>query len=403
MSGAVVARQAVLNRRMGLVAYELLYRGSPQPVAGERETWGNRATSEVLVNLLTERELERLVGRHPVFVNLTREFLLELPQLPLDQDRLVPEVLEDVAVDEALLGSLRRLSRRGFTIALDDFVLADDKRPLLEIADIIKLDVREHDTDSLRGVVTELKGSGVRLLAEKVETPEEFQYCRSLGFELFQGFFFARPRKVKGRGASPDRINVIRLLGRLQDPELTLEEVTDLVSRNPYLSFRLLRLINSAYFPFRKEVESVARAVTLMGLNPVRTWATWLTMAGVPDKPPELAVTTLVRAQMAASLGQSLGERPRDQHFTVGLFSTLDALLDRPLAEAVESLPLTEEVTAALLRGEGVLGRVLTVVLRYERGGWEGTAEALALPPGRIGEAYREAVAWAEGLREELG
>ncbi|MFA9461900.1 EAL and HDOD domain-containing protein [Thiohalorhabdus methylotrophus] len=399
MAGLLVARQPIFDQELQLSGYELLYRGPGQD--GSPEEWGNRATSEVLVSLLTGEELERLVGGHPVYVNLTQEFLLDLPSLPLVPERMVLEVLEDVVVDPSLLASVQELARQGHTIALDDFVLQPENRKLLEMADLVKVDVQAHGWEQLAEVASSLRQYGARLVAEKVETHAEFTFCRYLGFDLFQGFFFAHPREVSCRPLSGSSLQLVNLLGRLHDPALTLEELIGLVEQDVSLSYRLLRLINSSYFPIHREVDSVARAVAYLGLNPVRTWVTWLAMARVEDKPQELMITSLVRARMAAALGQNMGNRPRDGYFTAGLFSSLDALVDRPMAEVVASLPISEDLSAALLRRDGPLGEVLGVVLRFERGEWE-VKDALPLDSEEVGASYREAVAWVEELREAL-
>lgn len=396
-AGPLMARQPVFDRASRVVGYELLYRGMP-PDPGRQEEWAERATSSVLVDLVSQGVLDTLLGQQRAFINLPRSFLFDFRGAGLDPERFVLEVLEDVEADPGVIDALRGLKESGYTVALDDFVLFGPHQDLLAVADLVKVDIQGYDRAGLSECVRELRRYPVHLLAEKVESPEEQARCRELGFHYFQGFFFARPQPVSRVRLSPDRVNALNLLGRLQDPELDLEGLTELISQDVYLSYRILRLINSAFFPLRTRIDSVQRALVYLGLDTVRTWATWLAMAGVRDKPQELAVTNLVRARMAESLGRALEGGGSERYFTAGLFSTLDALLDRPMAEALEQLPLSAELEGALLRHEGSVGQVLAAIKAYERGDWDG-ATRVGLAPEWLGQAYREAVAAAEEVR----
>lgn len=393
----LMARQPVFDRANRVAGYELLYRGAP-PAPGEQEEWAERATSSVLIDLVSGAELDSLLGQQRAFINLPRSFLFDFPAASLAPERFVLEVLEDVEADAGIFEALRELKASGYTLALDDFVLFGGHQKLLGLADLVKVDIQGYDQAGLADCVRELRRHPVHLLAEKVETPEERARCRELGFHYFQGFFFARPQPISRSRLSADRVNALQLVGRLQDPELDLEGLTELISQDVYLSYRILRLINSAFFPLRTRIDSVQRALVYLGLDTVRTWATWLAMAGVRDKPQELAITNLVRARMAASLGEALEGGGSERYFTAGLFSTLDALLDRPMAEALEQLPLSAELEAALLRHEGSVGQVLAAIKAYERGDWDGAARA-GLAPEWLGKAYQEGVAGAEEVR----
>jgi len=396
----LVARQPVFDPANRVMGYELLYRGAP-PAAGEHADWSEQATSSVLLDLIAGGGLDGLLGEQTAFVNLPRSFLLDFRQGGLDPSRLVLEVLEDVDPDPEVKRAMRALKDDGYTLALDDFVLFGQHQGLLELADLVKVDIQGYDDQGLRECVRELRRYPLYLVAEKVETHAEQALCRELGFDYFQGYFFAQPRAVARAPMPSDRLTALRLLGRLQDPAVDLEDLTDLISQDVYLSYRFLRLINSAFFPLRRRIDSIHRALVYLGLDTVRIWATWLAMAGIGGKPRELAVTNLVRARMAASLGRALGDPEPERYFTAGLFSTLDALLDRPLREALEELPLSEELMTALLYGEGPVGETLAAVRAYERADWQGTAH-LGLALEQVGEAYLEAVQWAEEARAAM-
>ncbi|MFA9462378.1 EAL and HDOD domain-containing protein [Thiohalorhabdus methylotrophus] len=396
----LVARQPVFDRSDAVVGYELLYRGG-EPDAEGNGGWAERATSSVLLELLTNGRLEALVEGYRAFINLPRSFLLAFQGAALDPGRFVLEVLEDVDPDSAVMDALRALKESGYTLALDDFVLNGPHQALLGYADMVKVDIQSYDRAELTECVRELQRHPVGLLAEKVETPEEHMLCRELGFEWFQGYFYARPQGVSGSALSSRRLSALRLLGKLQDPQNDLEDLATLISQDVDLTYRLLRLINSAFFPIRSRIDSVHRALVYLGREPVRTWAAWLTMGSVPGKPSELAMTGLIRARMAENVAGQLRASKTDIHFTTGLVSILDALFDRPMAEVVAELPLSAEVEAALLRHEGPVGRVLADVMTYERGEWRDTART-GLTQDRLAESYLEAVAWTQSVRDAL-
>ncbi|MFB6359111.1 MAG: EAL and HDOD domain-containing protein, partial [Thiohalorhabdaceae bacterium] len=323
--------------------------------------------------------------------------LQHLATHPVARERLVVEVLEDIRVDERVEAAVRALGKAGVRIALDDFLWENDQKALTNRADFIKVDVQALSDAELERYAQELAVFPGRLIAEKVETAAEWARCRELGFELFQGYFFARPQTVSKHRLPTDRTQILRLVARLQDPDVDLAE---LVEQDASLSYRLLRLINSAYFPIRNRVDDIRRATVYLGIKGLRTWVTWLALSRIDDKPTELKLVTLERAQMARLMAPLFGVEAQ-QAFLVGLFSTLDALMDRPMAEVVADLPLSEEVKAALIGREGDLGGLLAALFQYEQGEWEVLAEA-GFDVESMGQAYLEALEWAEGINSSL-
>jgi EAL and modified HD-GYP domain-containing signal transduction protein len=362
----LVARQPIYDRQLKVAAYELLFRddGANRAVIGDDDV----ATSQVLLGAFTEIGLKELVGERPAFLNVSTRFVVEGYALPLPRDQLVLELLERAPVTDELIGAMRRLRRDGYTIALDDFELTDATRPLLDLADIVKIDVLAVPRPALPGVVAELAPFGVQLLAEKVETHEDFEFCHELGFDLFQGYFFCKPKIVVGRGIPANRLTTIRLVSRMNEPGIDVGQLEDLISHDVGLSYRLLRYINSAFFGLRREITSVRQALFMLGLENIRRWATLLALAGVEDKPHELLVTALLRARMCELLAPTFGEPEGEALFTVGLFSVIDALMDASMEEVLASLPFSDDVVQALLHHEGPKGRALHCVLACERG-----------------------------------
>ena len=249
-----------------------------------------------------------------------------------------------------------------------------------------------HSREELARHVDLLSGREVRLLAEKVETYDEFERCKALGFELFQGFFFCRPKTMTGRSVSSSRLATLRLVAELQAPHVDLDELEHVIGRDVGLSYKLLRYINSTFFALPREVGSVRQALVLLGIVNVRRWATLLALSAVDDKPEELMVTALVRARMCELLAEAYREPDRDAYFTTGMFSVIDALMDQPMAEVLELLPLAGDLRHALLSREGPKGDALLCVLAYERGELD-EARHRSLTGAQLGELYLEAVA----------
>lgn len=400
----LLARQPIFNRSMQVVGYELLCRSSSQNRA--TFTNGDSASSQVLLHAFTDLSLEKVVGRLKAYINFTRTLLITPP--PFDRRQLVVEVLEDQVVDQALLDGLKQLRREGYTIALDDFVLSAHTDPLLDYADIIKLDVLQLTPSQLRDHIAHLRPRGLTLLAEKVETYEMLEQCRDLGFDLFQGYFLARPKVISGRKISESKQAVLQLLAALHDPDVSIVRVEQLLSQDPVLSYKLLRLVNSAAFALPRTIESLRQAITLLGLDIIKNWVNLLAMANLGNKPTELSVAALTRAHMCEALAKIMRDsRRQDTFFTVGLLSTLDAFMDAPLDVLLANLSLSPELSEALLHHQGHEGRILDIVEHYERGDWGGIdwpyLDTVGISPSQLSQVYLESLQWVSDTVALMG
>ena len=395
-----VARQPILDRRLRVVGYELLFR---TPFADSAAVVDDEAaTSSVIVDSFMEIGLSDLAGEHPAYINVSREFLLSVRPLPLSPKRVVLELLEDQVIDQELLDVLEELVEAGFTIALDDFCWTPGCEPLIDLARIVKIDVLQHAPEDLPALVERLRERSprIRLLAEKVETREDFERCRELGFQSFQGYFFARPSRVQGRRMPSQRLTALSAMTELNSTE-DFDDLHRIITRDAGLSMRLLRYANSAYLYLPRRVGSVHEGLVLLGAVTVRRFALMVALAGARDVPNELLVTALVRARMCQMLSGA-GEGPEgDSYFTVGLFSVADALADAPMASVLEDLPFRPDIAEALLHGTGRLGDMLTAVMAYERGDFEATRSLSERCPD-LDEVYRKAVIWADLSVTEL-
>jgi EAL and modified HD-GYP domain-containing signal transduction protein len=389
-----IGRQPIFDREQRVHAYELLFRSGKVDAA--EVTDGDSATAQTLLNGIVNFGLDELVGDRVAFVNLTRRFLLEHHRLPALQERLVLEVLEDITPDAETIGALRQLAARGYTIALDDFTYRTELIPFLEVAQIVKLDLPQIGVDYLPSHVERVRRRGLRLLAEKVETQEEFALCKSLGVDYFQGYFLSRPTTLVSKRLPSNKLAVLQILARLQAPDTTIKDLEKLIGADVSISYRILRFVNSAHFNNIRQIDSVRHAIIMAGLRQIGTMATLIMMSQLlDDKPPELLRIALLRARLCEALSAHLKFTPPEMYATAGLFSTLDALLDRPINEIVESLPLNAELADALITHSGRIGKLLNCALACERGDLSAAAE-LGIDEYSIGRIWLQAIGCAE-------
>lgn len=398
MHDAFIGRQPIFNRNINVYAYELLYRHGfvPHAVIDDDDA----ASGTVLVNLLLEIGLNTLVGDHKAFCNFTRGFLLQEKDLTFAAGQLVIEVLESVEAEDEILAAVRGYAERGHLIALDDFVYKEQLRPLVELADLIKIDVLELGMEKVAEQLKTLRAiKPLKFLAEKVETRQEFEQCLALGFDYFQGYFFSKPVVVTGKKLPPARLAMVRLMAELQHPDVSMERIEQVIESDVNLSVKLLRQVNSSYYSLISEVTSIRQAIVRVGLQHIRAWASIMIMGSVSDKPDELMTMALVRAKMCELLTRQSHCGDETSSFTVGLFSLLESILDAPMEQILKELPLSDEINQALLHGTGCFGKVLSCVQNYEQGNW---AAVNACCQGRemVVDAYWEAVAWAENIRK---
>ena len=399
-SEVFVARQPIYDASMGVVAYELLYRASPSSRSAQIGDPG-RATLEVITGAALEIGLDRLAGGLPVHINFPQELLTQVPDLPLHSEHVVIEVLEDVRATPEVLQGIRTLRTRGHRIALDDYSPQESDPRLLEVADIVKLEITHPPADELARLVRELKAVNLELIAENVESREDFERCIALGFTGFQGNFLQQPETFSARRVPVSRLGALRLAASLQSTDYSLDEVERLLSQDVSLSYRVLRCINSSYYNLPRRIDSIRQAIVILGLDTLRQLCGLLCLQGMDDRPPSLIMQAMTRGRMCEQLGKLAGARDAGPFFITGLFSLLNALLGLPTRKVVEELPLTPEIANALVSGEGPLGAALQCTRAYERGVWDHAVYA-DLPSHLIRAAYVDALFWAEQSRALL-
>jgi EAL and modified HD-GYP domain-containing signal transduction protein len=394
-----VARQPIFNARCEVVAFELLYRSSPQAVSTEPID-GTLATARVVLGALSDIGLDRLAPGVRVHVNLPDALLREPLALPLPPERVIVEVLEDVSVDEPLLAGIAALRDQGFRIALDDYVSHACDRRLLAVADCVKVDLAAEPPESLARTVETLRARGLELIAEKVETREQFERCKALGFTAFQGYFLQRPETFSGQRAPTLRLATLQVLAALNQPDVTPEQLEQLVARDLGLVNRLLRCLNSGYYNLPRKVTSIRHGIVMLGLENLKRLCSVVALAGFEDRPNYLLINAMVRARMCELMAERRDPQAAGSFFFAGLLSHIDALLGLPTDEVVRSLPLTSDVESALTRQAGPIGEALRAVQAWERGEWERVREVG--DGAAVRAAYLEALRWAEEARQML-
>jgi EAL and modified HD-GYP domain-containing signal transduction protein len=395
---AYVGRQAIFDRRLDVVGYELLYRDSMENRARFDDV--NQASATTMLNAFVEIGLDSLVGKVPAYINMPADFLLGHYPIPLPPERTVIEVLEDVPVTPALIDSLRDLRARGFKIALDDFLLTEATRPLLTVAHIVKVNVLGVSRDDLAAQYAELKPAGAIMLAEKISTHDELVFLRNLGFYYFQGYFLEMPTVQRVGRLPHDRAKLLRLLAALYDGKLNLRSIEAMVASEVGLGVRLLKLASSAAMSRGAPVGSIQQAIARLGIQQVAALVVLILATSFDDKPLELARQVLIRARMCELLARG-APVPADEMFTAGLLSLLDAILDRPLPEILDQLPLTALVRDALQGSASQPARIVETVRHQSRGDLVSLAAA-GFSAQSVFMAWYEAVRWSDSIMGSL-
>lgn len=409
-SDVFVARQPIFSRRHGVYGYELLFRHGLEQAFGATD--GNAATSSVIETGLLNIGLEQLTGGRPAFVNFTRDLLLTQGILRLPRRQIVIEILETVDPEPDVIEACEELRRRGFTLALDDYVFQEGYEPLLGLADIVKFEysaVLAIDRAEFERRVRPLRLRGVKLLAEKIETRAEYDEAVARDFQLFQGFFWGRPETVVGKKLEASPAAWLRLMQQVQDPNMDVAAVKEIIKSDPALALSLLRYINSGLFRWMGRIDSIHRAIVMLGPDEIRRWVAFMaaTTSVGEDRPRELVVVAVARGRFCELHAASVGlETEALDLFFMGLFSRADAMLGMPLAEALEHVPLHPESHEALLRHSGRFAPVLELAVAYEGGDWPAVQQhtrRLALNERQQPALYREALDWAHRLIDSGG
>jgi EAL and modified HD-GYP domain-containing signal transduction protein len=391
-----VARQPVLTADEKVFGYELLFRDgiedffrSSDPDAASRST----------LNTAMLLGLDVLCDGRRAFINCTRDILLKEYVTLLPSEQTVVEILETVPADDLVVAACRRLKEAAYMIALDDFGMNDPREPLTDFADIIKVDIRETSAADAAAMVKRYGPWRCRMLAEKVETREEFVAAKKAGFLYFQGYFFRRPEILTAHEIPANRVNYLRMLTAVSQPELDVREIENVVKGEASLCYRLLRYLNSAAFGFANEIHSVRHALAILGEREVRRWIRLVATLGAGQgKTTELVLSALVRARFCELLSPKVPHGDSDL-FLMGLLSLMDVILELPMSQVLDNVPIDQETKSVLLGGASRLRPFYQLMLAQESGEWKNAGELgsqLHLNENEVADAYWQAMQWAQ-------
>src|ERR1019366_7790185 len=389
-----VARQPILDRSQNVFGYELLFRNGVEDYFNADPELAARSTldSSLLYGINT------LCDNRLAFVNCTREILFKDLITLLPPTQTVAEILETVEPEARVIAACKRLKSFGYLIALDDFAPNDPRMPLCEFADIIKVDVRATRPEERAGLMQRFKSTKCKMLAEKLETPHEFQQARDMGFAYFQGYFFCRPEVVIGREVPASRLHYVRLLEMVSRREIDLRELEKLLKQEASISYRLLRYLNSPLFGFSLEIKSLRHAIAVLGEREIRRWIRLVVTVGAAEQTcSELVVMGLARARFCELLADRM--KSEADVFLMGLLSMMDAILEVSMDALLEQLPVDHETKAVLLGLESSLRPLYRLMLAQESGEWEQSSELakqLQLTDQEVASTWWQALQWAQ-------
>jgi EAL and modified HD-GYP domain-containing signal transduction protein len=409
-----LGRQPILGREQQLVAYELLFR-SGHIASGNHAVVldATQATATVIANAFTEFSVGDALGPYRGFINVDTDFLFSELIEVLPQQSVVLEILENIEPTPEVLARCQQLRDLGFTLAVDDVIQASDEyRPLLALAEIIKVDVKELDNTALSALVAQLKPLGKKLLAEKVETSEQMAFCKNLGFELFQGYFFAKPTVIAGKKLNPSQLTLMRLLGLLMEDAETAE-LEKAFKLEPGLTVNLMRLTNSVGSGVTTQITSLRHAIAVLGRRQLQRWLQLLLYTNPKDSGQtfnpllQLAATRGRLMELLADRVQAKNREFADHAFMVGIMSLMPALLGVVMEEILAQLPVDQRVKQALTDFGGQLGELLQLVEATEQTDVQATEDAMqrlpALGAQFVSTSIAQALAWANNLGTEKG
>lgn len=397
-----LARQPIFNAALEVIAYEILFRSGLENTFQHNDP--NQASGSVLSDSFMNVGLDSITDNRLAFINFTRDLLLGGLAEMFPPDRIVVEILETVEPDEEVLAACKNLHGKGYFLALDDFQYQEAYAPIFPMISIIKVDFSLSDKTERAWLMESLgRRLGIRMLAEKIETYEEFLEAKALGYTYFQGYFFCRPLMIANQRIPESKIASLRLLQELHRPHVEIHQLEDIIKTDISMSYKLLRYVNSAFFGLRHEVHSLRQALSLLGLRNIKKWATLLSLARLgEEKSPELVCMSLIRARFAELLVAETHFAQQDQDaFLVGMFSLLDALVDMPMDVVISDIPLAEDIKDALLGKENSLRAIRDLILAYERTdikSFEHARSTIGIPPDRVPMLYLDSVEWAQAI-----
>lgn len=381
--------------------YELLYRDFSEEKKDNVN--GDSATSQVLINSFSTIGIENITQKKKAFINFTKQLLIkEIPTI-FDKEIIIVEILENIEVTKQLIKVCKKLKKAGYIIALDDFVFDESYSPLFRLVDIIKVDFLYSDKSQRSKTEKIASKYDITLLAEKIETREEFVRAQKLGYTYFQGYFFKKPEIFEGDEIPVYPNNYLMVLEELNKDEPDIDKVAEIVKRDMSLSYKLLKLINSAAFGLRSKIQSIKQALVILGIEEMKKWINLIVIKKISeDEPKEIMRTSLIRAKTAEKLGNQLNKEVNiSELFMMGLFSLLDTLMHRSLNDLMQELPISKKVKDAIVGKKGIYRDILQLIISYEEGRWNMVdlyCKKLEIGKEFIASSFVTSIKWSEKI-----
>lgn len=398
MHDLLMARQPILDREKKLFGYELLFRNEKNQAA--QQVGGDKATSQVVVNLCTSINEQFDSLNQPLFINITDDFLQSEAFFPVNPEAVILELLESTEVDDDLLNTVRRWRQKGFRFALDDYCFEERFDPVLPLVDFLKVDLLIQPFDQVLEKLPSVKGSPCKVIAEKVESLASFQRCYAAGFDYFQGFFLAHPDKVYGKAISPNYQGLIQVLQKIQSEDASVDELSRSVSSEPRLVYQLLRILNSPACRLRRKIENIKEALVYLGMAQLKKWTLLILFTSSQDIELELVRILLTRARTCERYAELRKRSNPENFFMTGLLSGVDALLETDKETVFEQINLADEIREAILNFAGETGEVLEFTVMIENSQWNQLNKLPIVQYRALFSAFNEAGLWAH---ETLG
>ncbi len=397
-----VARQPIFTAEKKVFGYELLFRNSLKNIFPEID--GNTATSNVLSNTFFSFGLNEILAGKPGLVNFTRDLIIEKTPLLFPKEHIIIEVLENIEPEPEVIEALREFKQQGFKIALDDFVYDSKFDPMISFSSIIKFDILATPLETIAPIISDIQSNHkISLLAEKVETHQQFEQAQKMGFVLFQGYFFAKPEIFTKKDISPGQITKMKLINEAGQKDMNLAIIEGLIKKDLSVSFKLLKFINSAYFKRPTSINTIKDAMVFLGIDELKKFIHVVVISDLGEnKPNELIRSSMIRARMCEQCGGMLKTNfSTEELFTIGLFSAMDAILDKPMADILIHVTFSDRIKGALLGRDKQYRLLHSLITSFEKGQWDHRLYKLMEGKkiiNKLPDFYRDAVQMADSF-----
>ncbi len=395
-----VARQPILNKNQEVVAYELLYRSGNVNSFSDGVD-GDTATSTVITDGLMTIGLSTLACGKKAFVNFTEKLLNDRVALMFTKNSLVVEILENIMPTQDILDSVKELKKNGYIVALDDFVFDPLYQPLIDLADIIKIDFIITKGIERKNVMKKISNKRIKFLAEKVETYEDFKQAVEWGYTYFQGYFFSKPVIVSGKDIRTTQVSISQLFSIINKRDAKFDELAEIIEKDISLTFKLLKYINEAGQYLTTSINSIKHALMIVGMNELKKWVVLVLVRGMGEGKPDIVTRTcMIRARFAEKISLLVNQGEKSSEFFIlGMFSMIDVLMERKMEDVLKELPINEDIKRALEGNIGIFLDVFLLVKAYEIGDWNQTKKIsgdFGIPMNILPKLYLDAVQWTD-------